>query len=214
MWFCVVLAALSAAAHLWSEYRRGPAWAVYVAKPLTTSLLIAAALLAPSADPAYRALIVAGLICSLSGDVFLMLPKDRFIAGLVSFLAAHVFYSIAFSANASLTASAIALIPFLIAAASIMRLLWPHLGRLRLPVIIYVVVLVIMAALAGARALEMQTPLSWAAAAGAALFVFSDATLALNRFRTRFHSAQFVIMTTYVAAQMLIAISVAEPARS
>lgn len=100
MWFCVALAALSAAAHLRSEYR-GPAWGIYVAKPLTTSLLIAAAALAPSADPRYRALIVAGLVCSLSGDVFLMLPNDRFIAGLVSFLAAHVFYSIAFAANAS-----------------------------------------------------------------------------------------------------------------
>lgn len=106
------------------------------------------------------------------------------------------------------------LIPFVIVAAAIMRLLWPHLGRLRLPVIVYVVVLIAMAALAGARAVEVQTPLSWAAAAGAALFVFSDATLALNRFRRRFHAAQFVIMTTYVAAQMLIAISVAEAARA
>jgi uncharacterized membrane protein YhhN len=35
-----------------------------------------------------------GLIFSLAGDVFLMLPKEQFIAGLVSFLLAHVAYII------------------------------------------------------------------------------------------------------------------------
>ena len=35
-----------------------------------------------------------GLILSLAGDVFLMLPKEQFIAGLVSFLLAHVTYII------------------------------------------------------------------------------------------------------------------------
>ena len=35
-----------------------------------------------------------GLVFSLAGDVFLMLPKERFIAGLVSFLLAHIAYII------------------------------------------------------------------------------------------------------------------------
>jgi uncharacterized membrane protein YhhN len=40
------------------------------------------------------------------------------------------------------------------------------------------------------------------------LFVVSDGTLAINRFRVRFRAAQFIVMTTYVAAQALIAASV------
>ena len=36
----------------------------------------------------------AGLVFSLAGDIFLMLPKERFIAGLISFLLAHIAYII------------------------------------------------------------------------------------------------------------------------
>lgn len=46
------------------------------------------------------------------------------------------------------------------------------------------------------------------AAAGATLFMVSDAVLALNRFRTPFRLAQAAIMSTYVAAQLLIALSI------
>ena len=38
-----------------------------------------------------------GLLFSLAGDVFLLLPKEQFIAGLVSFLLAHVAYIIGFN---------------------------------------------------------------------------------------------------------------------
>ncbi|NIW49240.1 MAG: lysoplasmalogenase, partial [Gammaproteobacteria bacterium] len=33
-----------------------------------------------------------GLALSLAGDIFLMLPDEKFIAGLVSFLLAHLAY--------------------------------------------------------------------------------------------------------------------------
>jgi uncharacterized membrane protein YhhN len=38
-----------------------------------------------------------GLVFSLAGDVFLMLPKERFVGGLVSFLLAHIAYIIGFN---------------------------------------------------------------------------------------------------------------------
>jgi uncharacterized membrane protein YhhN len=44
---------------------------------------------------------------------------------------------------------------------------------------------------------------------GACLFAISDSALALNRFRRSFRSAQFLILSTYYAAQCLIALSVA-----
>ncbi|MBV9110557.1 MAG: lysoplasmalogenase, partial [Gemmatimonadetes bacterium] len=55
--------------------------AVYVAKPLTTTLIIALAMSRPSPIGGYREAIAAGLVCSLAGDVLLMLPSDRFVAG-------------------------------------------------------------------------------------------------------------------------------------
>ncbi|MQB01909.1 MAG: hypothetical protein GEU78_16820, partial [Actinobacteria bacterium] len=46
-------------------------------------------------------LLFAALLFSLAGDVFLMLPRDLFVAGLVSFLGAHVCYIVAFQPSAA-----------------------------------------------------------------------------------------------------------------
>jgi uncharacterized membrane protein YhhN len=48
---------------------------------------------------------------------------------------------------------------------------------------------------------------SASALAGALLFVASDSALAWNRFRAEFKSAQAVVLGTYFAAQLLIALS-------
>jgi uncharacterized membrane protein YhhN len=91
-----LLVLLSASLHIRAEYS-GPRWQVYVFKPLTTTLIIILALMATEpVSPFYQAMIVIGLVFSLGGDIFLMLPSDRFIGGLVSFLIAHLFYIVAF----------------------------------------------------------------------------------------------------------------------
>src|SRR5512147_2406717 len=90
--------AVACALHLRAAYR-GPRWQVYLFKPLTTTLLFGlAAALPPAHGSAYRLAILVGLVFSLAGDVFLMLPRDRFLAGLASFLAAHLAYIAAFGA--------------------------------------------------------------------------------------------------------------------
>ena len=68
-------------------------------------------------------------------------------------------------------------------------------------------VIVAMAWQATARAAQLPTPGPLLAAVGAALFVISDATLALDRFRSHFRAARAVVMTTYIAAQWCIAAS-------
>ncbi len=69
----------------------------YVFKPLTMVLVILIALSAETPVPAaYKAFILAGLLFSLAGDVFLMFPEKWFQAGLVSFLVAQVLYILAF----------------------------------------------------------------------------------------------------------------------
>src|SRR5690606_41962032 len=95
-----LLTAVSACLAILGKYR-GPGPLVYLFKPLTTVLILLLALLAsPPVTPAYQWLIVLGLLFSLAGDVFLMLPRDRFVAGLVSFLIAHLFYIAAFAQQA------------------------------------------------------------------------------------------------------------------
>lgn len=207
----VGIAIVSAAIHLYAEYR-GPRWLVYVMKPLTTALLVAAAASAQEAEPRYRLAILVGLAFSLAGDIFLMLPGDRFVAGLASFLAAHIAYLTAFSLGVGFGSRSALLVPYAMVAIAVMAVLWPRLGRLRIPVVIYVVALVAMAWQATTRAVVDRTQLADAAAAGAALFVVSDAALAINRFRVKFRAAQALVMSTYVTAQALIALSVSQTA--
>ena len=97
----VLLVILTATVHIWSEYR-GPRLRAYIFKPLTMVFILLIAIFGQATLPLYRYMIIAGLVFSLAGDVFLMLPSDRFVAGLVAFLIAHLFYIVAFMSEISL----------------------------------------------------------------------------------------------------------------
>lgn len=204
-----VLALVSAGLHIPAEYG-GPRWRVYAFKPLTTTLILAiAGLAAVGVEPRYQWAIVIGLVFSLAGDVFLMLPGDRFIAGLVAFLLAHIAYIVAFTTGAPLGTAPWLLLPVALVAAVVLRLLWPGLGRLKAPVTIYVVVIVVMTWTASARASVLPSAATLLAAVGAVLFLASDAILALNRFGKPFRAGRALNLATYFAGQWLIALSVA-----
>lgn len=201
-------AVVSLALHLRAEYL-GPAWQVYLFKPLTTSLIVVMAVLWPGhPGPRYRGLIVLGLVFSLAGDVFLMLPGDRFVPGLASFLVAHLCYIAAFASSAGARVTPRLLIPYALYDLAFMVLVWPHLGPLRMPVAAYGVVLAGMGWQAAERWTALRTRPALGAAAGGALFVLSDSMLAINRFVAPFRASRLIIMTTYIAAQWLIARSV------
>ena len=203
-----ILLLASGAATIVADYA-GRRRIVYICKPLTILMAIVIAGTATGGPVApYRALILAGLACSLVGDVFLMLPEKRFTAGLASFLAAHVCYVAAFAGASPGRAP---LLPLGAAAAiglTVAVPLWPHLGRSRVPVAVYVGALVaLLWQAAGWTVLTGATSARFAAA-GAVLFAISDAVLAHNRFRRPFQAAQAVILSTYFVAQGLIAGSV------
>jgi uncharacterized membrane protein YhhN len=201
---------VSLALHLRAEYF-GPAWQVFVFKPLTTSLIIAMAVLLPGqVGPRYRALIVLGLLCSLAGDTFLMLPGDRFVLGLASFLLAHLCYITAFVSGAGVRVTPRLAAPYVLYDVAFMAILWPTLGPLTLPVTAYGIVLAVMGWQAAERWAALRTSPALGAAVGGALFLLSDSVLAVNRFVAPFRASRLLIMTTYIAAQWLIARSVAE----
>lgn len=193
---------------------RGARRAVYLAKPLATALFLGVALSgAAPPSPAYRLLVSLGILFSLAGDVFLMLPGDRFLPGLASFLVAHVLYVAAFlgatGAGAPFLAAAA---PFALAATALVAWLWPKLpARLKAPVAVYAAALSTMAAVALARALASSGPGAWGAATGALVFVVSDALLAADRFRGPIPFARPAVLATYYAAQLAIALSVTVP---
>lgn len=187
---------------------RGPRWLVYVCKPLTTVLILVLAASVAAGPPRYQALVVAGLAASLAGDVFLMLPDDRFVSGLVSFLVAHLAYLAAFAAGPVGATPWFVLGGLLLVGGLVLRALWHGLGALRGPVTGYVAVILAMAWMAVVRWLETPGPGTAAAAVGALLFVLSDTLLALDRFRTRLPLARGLVLATYYGAQVLIALSV------
>ena len=203
------LAVVSLAGHLRAEYR-GPRWQIYVFKPLTTGLLLTAAALGQGATSSrYQTGVVVGLAFSLLGDIWLMLPGDRFVPGLASFLMAHLAYLVAFTSGIPLGSVPALGLPVAAVAAVLLWLLWPSLGRLRWPVTVYAAVLGGMTWQALSRASALGTQGSLLAAIGAALFLISDSALAVRRFRGSFRLDQAVVMLTYVAAQALIAWSTA-----
>lgn len=204
----ILLIAASAALTLLAEHRNARR-AVYVFKPLTTILILALA--ATAAEPVsrgYQALVCAGLLFSLAGDVFLMLPRDRFVAGLASFLAAHLFYVAAFAPRPATLAAPLVLAALATYGVVLLRALWPRLGTLRAPVAVYAAALLVMAWQAAERWTVLDTAPALLAALGAGLFVVSDSVLAWARFRRRSAYGQAVVLGTYFAAQCLIASSV------
>ncbi|HEY8153241.1 MAG TPA: lysoplasmalogenase [Myxococcota bacterium] len=191
----------------WGEYR-GPRALIYAAKPLATLLILALAALAPAGtDPQVARWIVAGLVFSLAGDVLLMLPSDRFAAGLASFLIAHLCYIAAFTSEAGVQLAPLWLAPLLVAVWLVYRRLAPGLGELRIPVIVYIGVIVVMAWQALARCAVVPGAGPPLAAAGALLFATSDSALALARFQGPFPGSQALVYASYFAAQWLIALS-------
>ena len=200
-------------------------WLHWIAKPLATLLIAAMAFRSadrwsatdtPSAHRTYARAILLGMAFSCMGDIVLMLPFDAFVPGLIAFLLAHVCYIVAFRegfrAGRWLALSAALLAVF---AGINLAGLWPLLPNdLRIPVVVYVVVLALMATLALARAWmknaatpSAPTSARWAAI-GAVLFVISDSVLAWYRFGGGLPAATLCVLSTYYAAQYCIARSV------
>jgi len=178
-------------------------------KPLPIALLAAATLRGDGAGDSYRTLVGAALVFSMAGDIFLLSPK-RFVPGLVSFLVAHLIYIAAFAPAANVGVGGLALlVPFVGFAALVLRYLWPHLGRHRAPVCVYVGAITTMGWLAMLRALggEVAPEDGLLALGGAFAFMASDTTLAINRFAHPIRGGQIVIMGTYYLAQTLLTLS-------
>ncbi|MFC4076248.1 lysoplasmalogenase [Salinithrix halophila] len=201
---------LSAAAYLWlAIYRESPRWK-YALKPGTMLwILILAATGALENPGAYSWWILVGLLFSLAGDVFLMLPSDRFVQGLASFLIGHLCYITGIATLPPGVPDPLSMIMLgLMAAIAVVfsRLLGPGASReggknLRFAVTVYVSVISLMVWFA----LKTAQPLL---ITGAVIFAVSDAILGWNRFRRSLAWADYGVMSTYFTAQWFFALSI------
>ncbi|MBN2085806.1 MAG: lysoplasmalogenase [Anaerolineales bacterium] len=209
--FLTLAALLSAGLTILGYYLRPPRRAlIYVSKPLATILILLIAVLPGTvpADP-YALAISLGLGFSLLGDIWAMLSRRHFLKALISFLITHVCYALAFLAGGPAAGFLRPVVPVAILGAAILAYLWPALSAgMKAAVGAYVGVIVVMVALAAGRALASFSPDALIAAIGAFLFLASDSVLAVNRFRRPFYAAQAVILGSYFAGQLLIALSV------
>lgn len=198
----LVAAGLSAIGN-WIAVARGSTVGIYVCKPLTLALLIATALALDPASEAQRTWFVVALVFSLLGDVFLMLPSDAFVAGLSAFLLGHVAYAIGLNLDSA--GNWWWAIPVVVAAALVGRRLLAGIRRsgqpgLVAPVTAYVLTILVMVASAVASGNAL-------AAAGALLFMTSDAFIGEQRFVQERSWQPLTIMVTYHVAQMLLVVS-------
>jgi len=177
-------------------------------KPLTILLIILIAIIFPAIELNYKIFIVAGLLFSLLGDIFLIFPEQHFKRGLIAFLFGHICYIIAFIVSTKIQFTYWIFLPIAVGAIIYLQYIIPYSGKTKFPIIIYIVIITIMGWLAIERLNSAPTLRTFLAAIGAVLFMISDAVLALNKFKKPFFSAEFIILTTYYIAQWCLAVSV------
>ena len=165
------------------------------------------------------------LFFSWWGDIFLMFPRDEssanakilFISGLVSFLIGHLNYIIYFIKEVNPKTKVTVIIekpylvlPFLLFIFLFLKLLFPTLGTMKIPVTIYGIVITCMMMAAFNRKNLVSSNSFYLIFCGALLFVFSDSCIAINLFYKPFDLARIIIMATYIIAQLLIVKGVLE----
>jgi len=183
-----------------------------VCKPLIMILLgVYYALAAKHRSP----VVLLAIFFSWAGDVLLMFDEGRemfFIFGLLAFLASHVFYILTYRQHQWATAADAlqgiqkirASFPIILAGTGLIIILYPVLGPLRFPVMVYALVLMVMVLNALFRFGRTEAASFWMVFAGATLFMVSDSLLAINKFLAPVAFGSTWIMLTYTAAQYLI----------
>lgn len=153
------------------------------------------------------------LIFSWIGDVVLMFADKGelyFIFGLVGFLIAHILFIVLFikqKSEGSYTKNWrfwLGFVIVLVYLGSMLSLLFPKLGDLKIPVSVYAFTISVMLVMAIKGYFSWQKPMNLLILIGAVFFVISDSILAINKFYNPILNANFIIMFTYIVAQYCI----------
>jgi uncharacterized membrane protein YhhN len=202
----MVLTGMGLVASLSAERARRRAL-LYIAKPTASVGFLLVAFGSGASDDAFGIWILVGLVLSLFGDVALMfMDRAAFLAGLASFLLAHIAYVGAFlKAGVSPKWTVIAAAGAVVVAAIVLRWLLPHVeDDMKVPVLGYVAVISVMASLAVGT---LGAGLTALIVAGAVLFYISDLFVARDRFVSPGFVNTLAGLPLYYLAQVLLALS-------
>ncbi len=174
----------------------------YITKPLLMLLLMA--YVVQEADSSIRKALLITLFFSLLGDIFLMLPGTNplyFQLGILAFLGSQIGYiNLFFKQRDSIMY--LFLVPILIYVGGFLAFLLPHVKpMLQIPIIVYALALGSMLFFALNRKKDSSYN---QVALGALLFVSSDSILAVLKFYYAFQGNSLAVMSTYIAAQLLL----------
>ncbi len=189
----------------------------YVAKPATMlGLVLWFATTLPAVPAPAGNWFLLGMGISLTGDIFLMLPPDYFIKGLLAFLLGNLAYIVAFNLPQAifqpLSLGFLTVIGtvFLFLIRRITRALRANKqGKLIGPVIAYATVLGLTFFSTLSTFLRTTWPPQAAvlAAIGGGLFVISDGILGWNRYVNPIPNARLLTIITYHLSQLFLATS-------
>ncbi|MBT8240924.1 MAG: lysoplasmalogenase [Acidimicrobiia bacterium] len=198
-----VLGAAFVVALVWAErFRPGLRPGTKLA---ASAAFVAVAIQAGALDTSYGRWVLAALLLSAIGDAALLSDSTKaFLIGLGSFLVAHLAYVGAFAVRGmDSLVFLFALAALLVVAGLVVRWLWPSVeSRLRIPVVVYAVVITAMVAAALATAAAESTV---AIPVAAMAFYLSDLAVARERFvRSGFINKAWGL-PLYFAAQYLFA---------
>lgn len=161
-------------------------------------------------------LVLLAVFFGFLGDFFLLLTTHRwaFPAGIAAFATGHVFYIVSFLRVLTHRPAAYVWIACgLISAAyaaTLMRYLWKGIPRkLRVPSVVYMMVIGSMASCAIIYAFSGATAFCRLAGIGGLLFVSSDSMLSIDAFHHPIRHRSILVMSTYIVAQTLIVTSLA-----
>lgn len=156
-------------------------------------------------------IIVAGLIFSWIGDVFLQFKNSGdlfFLIGLISFLLTHIMYSLVFFGTEGeftfIKSKLLLMLMIIIYGALTLYTIMPGLGSLQIPVTVYAIIITGMVIGALSRFGKVNEASYLFVFLGALLFLISDSLIAFNKFKQSFPSAGMLIMITYLTGQFMI----------
>jgi len=163
-----------------------------------------------SVDSRSNVFLAALFFCWL-GDILLIFP-EYFLGGLAAFLTGHIAYIFSYRQHQWEDNSRELLVPqkirfslpVALTGTGLVVVLYPVLGGLKLPVLLYAMVIVVMVMTALFRYGRTGSSSFWLVFGGAVLFMASDSILAVNKFLAPTSYGQFWIMITYMAAQLMI----------
>lgn len=163
-----------------------------------------------------NALFAIALFFCWAGDVFLLfdhLNELFFMGGLASFLVAHILLFFLYGKlritkgeRAGLNGPQRARLsfPVILGGTGLISVLYPTLGGLKIPVIIYAVALMLMVLQSIYRYGFTSSQSFWNVCIGALLFMLSDSLLAINKFYQPIAYAGILVIATYMAALYFI----------